>query len=125
MSTRIKLGLAILLAAIAAVLAWRTLGKTQADSHVDAPGGTHWTCTQPTCGTDFTLTIAELSDFYNKNPESEPPCPRCGKPGARATACPHCGKTIPKLARSDRQAQTATCPKCGKPIQSAASGSGR
>lgn len=114
-----KLVLLVLIAGAAIFLAVRSL-MAESDSQNTDPKDTRWLCTSQPCGKDFTLTFAQLGEFYQKYPGANPPCPFCGKSETvRATACPSCGKTIAKHDRQTMRTKDAKgdiCPHCGKPI---------
>src|SRR5215471_13009636 len=73
------------------------------------PDGTYWICSEPTCKTEFSLTMTQLSDHHEKHYGQPVPCPKCGKPAIRADKCKHCGRIYPM----DRN--SVVCPFCGKP----------
>ncbi len=110
-----------LIAATIAVLAcsffvWRSVGSLRGPA-TDTPRGTLWVCTDPACGGEFSISVADLGAFYEKHADGTPPCPRCSKTTtARAITCPQCGKAIPKPARSASK-NPPVCPKCGKALK--------
>ena len=100
--TGIVVGAAVLLA----ILAWWL--HTPANN-ANFPEGTDWLCVNPTCNTNFNLSIKELGQYSKDHPGEPIKCPKCGAPAIRAEKCQHCGKVFPM----PRDAQHR-CPYCGK-----------
>ncbi|MCK6475844.1 MAG: hypothetical protein L6Q35_03325 [Phycisphaerales bacterium] len=108
------LGAVVVAAGVAFTLLRRDTGAAQGEPD---PTDSRWVCAAPGCGKDFALTFAQLGAFYADHPGENPPCPACGKSEtARATACPSCGRTVPKPGREHSSKSPPKCPHCGEPL---------
>lgn len=108
----VKLAVAVVLLVAAGGLVLRFLSADQRSSQ-DFPEGTFWVCAG---GHEFTLSLRQVAEFYNANPEARMTCPTCSAPAARAIRCPLCSRMFP---RPDRGQTVLTCPHCGKQLPKA------
>jgi ssDNA-binding Zn-finger/Zn-ribbon topoisomerase 1 len=108
----IRLGVAVvaLVGAVWLTVRWARQGRHQ---YEDFPEGTFWVCTNPECGHEFTLPLAEVAAFYDANPEADLKCPKCGQPAVRAARCPFCGRLFPRGSRGNRP---RVCPHCEREL---------
>jgi ssDNA-binding Zn-finger/Zn-ribbon topoisomerase 1 len=115
-----KLVIALLALAGAGVLfaRWATQERSQ---YEDFPEGTFWVCTNVECQHEFTLSLEKVAAFYAENPDADMLCPKCGQPAVRATRCPFCEHSFPRV----RGAGPIICPHCNRELPKATDSLGR
>ncbi len=121
--TLIKLSIAGLALAGAAVIAWRSLGSSAGGDGAEKydETRTRWLCLEAACKKEFTLSTAELGAFYRDHEDQNPACPACEKQNtARASRCGSCERFyVPRHEppAPGQKPKPQTCPNCGKPVR--------
>ncbi len=105
MNEKVIYGIVIALVVAGAVGGWMMWTPA---NNANFPEGTPWMCQNPSCKTEFHLTMKQLSEHYKANYGEQPKCPKCSQPALRAERCDHCGKLFPQ------QRGVNVCPHCGK-----------
>lgn len=119
-SAIIKLSIAAVALIGAAVIAWRSLGSSSGngdDAEKYDETRTRWLCLEASCKKEFTLSTAELGEFYRDHEDQNPACPACKKQNtARASRCESCKKFyVPKHEppTPGQKPKPRACPNCG------------
>ena len=107
MNKNLVKGIVVASVVLVAVVGWMLYSPANNENF---PEGTDWLCMNPSCKTDFNMSVKQLAQ-YNKDHIGEPiKCPKCATPAARAERCQHCRKVFP-ISPNDAQHR---CPFCGK-----------
>jgi predicted Zn-ribbon and HTH transcriptional regulator len=88
-----------------AVIAWVFYSTA---NNANFPEGTNWLCTNPSCGTNFNMTMKQLAKYSEEHYADPVKCTKCGAVAVAAIKCKHCGKWFPEHESRYR------CPYCGK-----------